>query len=392
MARLRFALRLTLTFAFTFFLLGGSLASAQRPGSSSSNDAEGYVSELTELEVTFSDDWTIDESEVFDEEPMQENLYLASDAAILLISFNENIDTDPETLISDILDGLESDSESLDVIDEDSSRGFSWAVFEAELEDGTVVQGYVDADESFNDDFIVVSMLYSEDVAFIDQYELAQGTVEIDGDEIMGEFDVEELEELLGGGRSSRDDEAAVEEESTPEDENVTETGDDGTQSRGASSDTHNFELVDLELTVSDGVEINDVQFEEDAYEQVLLVGGGAIGAVSVLDSPLDPADTLDSFMGGFVSEMEDSSEIDSGVEGDIAWTVYEANIGGSMMYVYATVTEERVDGLKYLELIAAPVDSFEDEFLSFQESVEVDGEPMFADVDVDDLITIVEG
>jgi hypothetical protein len=392
MARLRLALRLVLTMTFTFFLVGGSLASAQRPGTSST-EAEGYVSELTDLEVSFSDDWSIDDSEVIEDPAMRENLYLMSDMGILLISFNENLDTDPESLISDILDSLEADAESFDVVDEDSSRGFAWAVFEAELEDGTVVQGYADVDDSFSDDFLVLSMIYAEDADFVDQYELAQGTVEIDGDEIMGEFEVQEIEELIGGGSTSPDEneEEAVEEEGTPEDENVTETGDDGTQSRGASSDTHVFELADLELTVSGDIQINDVQFEEDAYEQILLVGGGAIGAVSVLDSPLDAEDTLDSFMGGFVSEMDDSQEIDSGVDGGVAWTVYEANIGGPM-YVYATVSEDRVSGLHYLELIAAPMESFEDEFLTFQDSVQVDGVPMFADADVDDLITIIEG
>jgi hypothetical protein len=59
---------------------------------------------------------------------------------------------------------------------------------------------------------------------------------------------------------------------------------------------------------------------------------------------------------------------------------------------VYAVVDGDRFDDVHYLELIAAPVQIFENQFVDFQESVDVGGDPMFADIDVDDLIEVIEG
>lgn len=388
MARMRVTLRLVLIFAMAFVALGGSQVSAQRPGSGSGNDDGTYVSELTELEITFTDDWELDNADVqTDEEVVQ----LLSDAGLLWVGFGEA--NDAESYRDDVLSGLEADAEDFNLIDDDTSRGFAWALAEADLGDGTMINVYLEVDESISDDYVFFTMLYAEESDFVDEYGLAQETVEVDGRAVFSEFDTDEIDSMLGGAVSDGGDVAVVDDQATPEDDgNVRETGSEDDTTTSGAGDSYVFELEDLELTVTEDVEINDVQLEEGSYEQVLLVGMGSIGAVSLIESPLDAQDTLDGFMGGFIAEMEDGNEIDSGVENGIAWTVYEATIGGNEMYVYATVDDSRFEDMQYLELIAAPVDFFEDEFVAFQDNVQINGDSMFAGMDVDDLIAIIEG
>jgi hypothetical protein len=384
MARIRVTLRLVMIFAMAFVALGGSQGSAQRPGTGTASGTDSYVSELTDLEITFSDDWELDNSDV---QTDQELVQLISDAGLLWVGFGEGDDV--ETFRDDALDGLEADAADFTLIDEDTSRGFSWALADAELEDGTAVQVYLEVDDSLSEDYLFFTMLYADPADFVDQYELANDTVEVDGGAVLNEFDVDEIDEMIGGATAA--DDTSVDDASTPDaDGNVTETGNDDSTATDGASDSYTFELQDLELTVTDDIEINDVQLEEGSYEQVLLVGMGSIGAVSLIESPLDAADTLDGFMSGFISEMEDGTEIDSGEDNGVAWTVYEATIGGSEMYVYATVDDSRFEDVHYLELIAAPVGTFEDEFTTFQDAVQINGDDMFAGIDIDDLLGII--
>jgi hypothetical protein len=366
------------------FIAYGGQVSAQRPGVGGS-DAGSYVSELTDLEVTFTEDWELDDSEVSQDEPELENLTLVSDAGLLMIGFVAA--DDPEGYLAEMIDNLEQDAESFDVVDEDASRGFAWAVAEAEFSDGSTVTAYLDVDDSYTDGYLVATMLVADPGDFLDQYELVNDSVEIDGEQILGEFSVDEIDEILGGATSTTQDA-----EATPDDTNVTETGDGGRDGQGSSgSDSYVFEIVDLEVAVSGDVEINSVD-TDDAYEQVLLVGSGSIGVVTVFESPLEAEATLDAFMSGFLGELDSGEQIDSDVDGSVAWAVYEAEINGDPTYIYITVDDARIDGFSFIQLIAAPVDMFEDEFVAFQDSVEIDGDPMFADVDVDDLLLIIEG
>jgi hypothetical protein len=208
--------------------------------------------------------------------------------------------------------------------------------------------------------------------------------------------DAEDIEDLLGGGSTT--EARGGERDATPESGrtrggNESETGDRGQGGDSANGEnSHQFADADLVVTVSDDIVINDVQVLEGSYEQVLLVGGGGIGAVSLLDNSVDADVTLEGFISGFVSEMDDAEEIDSGEDNGVAWSLYEVSVDDQDMYVYATVDGTRFDNVHHLELIAAPVEIFERQFVDFQESVDVDGVTMFADTDVNDLMDILKG
>lgn len=385
MNRFRTIARITLAIMMVALATGGHHASAQRPGSSSTDEG-AYESELTGLEYTWSDDWEMVSADVTGND---EILELESEFGPLYVGFS--MEDDAETARDTVVEGFTSQFEDFQTLDEGESRGLAWSLIETEDPAGDVFYMYVEVEEDFVDDFELVSVIGVNADSFIDQYELVNDSVEVDGDEIFDEFDSDEVEELLGAGAVIADeDEATVEDEG--EDTNQSETGSADRDDTSAMGDSYMFESADIEIMVTDDIEINDVQVVEDSYEQVLLVGMGSIGAVSLLQSPLDAEETLESFIGGFMSEMEDSAEIDSGVDDDgLAWTMYEANVGGTDMYVFATVNEDAHDG-NYLELIAAPVDFFEDEFLLYQDSVEINGEGMFADQDIDDLLDIIDG
>ncbi len=383
MNRFRTTGRLILTAMLLMLAMGTSTASAQRPGTSTSPSTkdQSYESELTGLEITWSDDWEMISTDVTGNDEIVE---LQSDFGSLYTGFS--MEDDAATARDIVVQGFLDSLDGVETLDEGDSRGLAWSLFQGEISSGDVATVYVEIEEDVEGDYDLVSVAVALTGDFLDQYELVNETVEVDGISLFSEFDVDEMGDLLDSGAT-----ATAETEATPSGsvDDQSETGQAGSEDT-AAQDSYTFELEDIELTVTDDVEINDIQFEEDSYEQVLLVGMGSIGAVSVIPSPFDAERTLDGFMGGFLSEMEDSSEIDRGVEGGTAWTLYQATIGGTDMYVYATVNDDMYES-HYLELIAAPVDFFEDEFVVFQDSVQINGDGMFNGIDIDDLLTIID-
>jgi hypothetical protein len=360
--------------------IGGSQASAQFL----ENDEGVYVSEVSDLEVTFTEDWELGEATVLDGPPEEESLQILSEYGALSLAFV--VTEDAEASREQVLDGYETNVDEIDYVDEGYEDGVAWALAEAEQSNGLSVYLYIEVREDVLDEFQFVSMIVAEHDVFLDQYELVQETVEVDGLALFDRVDADDIEELLDGGvaTADRDDDG----DSAPvvdEDGNESETGQTGRGSDSADIDnSYQFDGGILEVTVSGDVVINDVQVMEGSYEQILLVGGGAIGAVSLIDNSVDADVTLD--------EMDDAEEIESGEIGGVAWSLYEVTVSDSEMYVYAVVDGNRFDDVHYLELIAAPVQIFEDQFVDFQESVDVGGDPMFADTDVDDVLNVIQG
>lgn len=383
MNRFRTTGRLVLTAMLLMLAMGTQGVSAQRPGTSTSPSTSGqsYESELTGLEITWSDDWELASTEVTGNDEIVE---LDSDVGILYTGFS--MEDDAATARDVVVDGFVAELDPVETLDEGESRGFAWTLLQGETSSGDSVVVYVEVEADVEGDYDLVSAAVGTPDTFVDLYALANDTVEVDGASLFSEFDAEEIDTLLNEGAAATEEPVA-----SPSDtaNDQSETGQAGAGTT-AAQDSYAFQMEDIELTVTDDVEINDVQFEEDSYEQVLLVGMGSIGAVSVIPSPFDAEHTLNGFMGGFLSEMDDATEIDSGVDGGTAWTLYEATIGGTDMYIYATVNDELYES-HYLELIAAPVDFFEDEFVVFQDSVQINGDGMFNGIDIDDLLKIID-
>jgi hypothetical protein len=370
--------RVILAMSMVVVALLGSTAAAQRPGTTAIDEGV-YQSELTGMEFSYTEDWSLTASDVTDEDELIE---LDSVLGFVRTGFALSED-DAEWGRDEVLASVSEDVATLQVIDEGTNRVLSWALAEVDVDAGEMLFLYVEVVEDFVDDFELVTVIAAAEGDFVDLYELAYDTITVDGGPILDQFDADEIAGILDVLPTAIGDEDA-----TPvAGEDESETGRAG--SERTSPDTYLFEMEDLEVVVTGDVEINEIQFEEDTYEQVLLVGVGSIGAVSLIVSPFGAVQTLDGFIGGFMSEMEDSAEIESGYDDGVAWTLYEASISGLDMYVYATVNDDIYEG-HYLELIAAPVAFFEDEFLVFQDAVQVNGQGMFQDIDIDDLLDII--
>lgn len=383
MSRIRTTIRLLLVFSIMIAALASSQASAQRPGTSSTSDSEtAYESELTGLEYTWSDDWELSTSDASADDEL---IQLDSDLGFIRTGFAIS-EEDAEWGRDEVLGEMRMDVEVFEVIDEDSNRDLSWSLVALEETPGESLIVYVEVVEDFSDDYELLTVLAAGEADFVEFYELAYDSIEIDGDPLLDQFDPGDIEEILGSGATAPEDEASP---SASGNESETGRADDEGAS-GSTSDSYAFETADIEVIVSEDIQVDEAQVEEGSYEQILLVGVGSIGAVSLIQSPLDPESTLEGFMDGFMDEMDESRVLETGVDGATAWGLYEATVGGMDMYVYATVSDDAYDG-HYLELIAAPADFFEDEFIAYQESVEINGASMFDGIDVADLLDIID-
>lgn len=337
-----------------------------------------WVSELTGVEITFSSDWELADERV-SPDGESELIFLETRDGFLMIGFGSTDDVE-NTIASTIgdIDGAEQ-------VDGAVEPDFAWGLAQVADPDSDVQHVYVEAENAYVDDFQLVAGLFGGD-DFVDLFDLVQESVSVDGGYVFVEHDADDLEAMIGEAPVADD-------EATPaDDENVSETGGSGRDSAGSEEpETYAYESADLEVEVSSPVSISDVQIEEGTYEQVLLVGNGGIGTVSVLSNEVSPRNTLNGFMTGFTGEMEEAEEIDSGVEGDVAWTMYTVSFDGSDMYVYAFADGSQFPDMHMLQLFMAPQRMFEDQFVTFQESVLVNGEGMFTGIDVADLIELAE-
>jgi hypothetical protein len=381
-SRIRTTIRLFLVFSVIVAALASSQAAAQRPGTSTTTDDTAYESELTGLEFTWTDDWELASSDAgADDELIQ----LDSDLGFVRTGFAIS-EEDAEWGRDEVLSDMSADVETFEVIDEDSNRDLSWSLVALEETPGEPLIVYVEVVEDFSEDYELLTLIAAGEADFVEFYELAYDSIEIDGDPLLDQFDPADIEEILASGATVAEDEA-----SPPASGNESETGLAGDdEASGSSSDTYVFETAEIEVVVGEDVQIDETQVEEGSYEQILLVGVGSIGAVSLVQSPSDAESTLEGFMDGFMAEMDDSRTLETGLDGGVAWGFYEASVGGRDMYVYARVSDDQFDG-HYLELIAAPADFFEDEFVAYQDSVEINGASMFEGIDVDDLLAIID-
>lgn len=356
-------------------LTGGAMPVAAQ---SLDRSDDTWVSELTGVEISFSSDWELADERVA---PDAENelIILETSDGFLMVGFGSTDDV--EASIASTIDDIEGAEQVDGAVEPDFAWGFASVADPA----SDVRHLYIEAENAYVDDFQIVAGLFGGD-SFVDLFELTQESVSVDGGYIFVEHDADDLEAMIGESPEADD-------QATPTDDgNMTETGGSGRESTGSEdAETYAYEQADLEVTVSAPVSISDVQIEEDTYEQILLVGSGGVGTVSVLSNEVNPRNTLNGFMAGFTGEMEEAREIDSGVEGDVAWTMYDVSFDGSEMYVYAIADGSQFEDMHLLQLFMAPQRMFEDQFVTFQESVEVNGEGMFTGIAVDDLISLAE-
>lgn len=161
---------------------------------------------------------------------------------------------------------------------------------------------------------------------------------------------------------------------------------------QGTSSDGDSYvsELTGLEVEASGQFSITDT-IVEDGYEDIRIESDFGLLTVTAFEGEADAAETRDAYLEGFATEMDSMEEIESDEPAGEAWSLSIADASGVEMGVYAHVYEDYIDGFVMLFIAAVPTGLFEDVMLEAQDDILIDGESMFADVDVDELVGYLE-
>lgn len=380
---------------FAMFLAGLASGVPSLAAQSSDVEPDYYLSELSELEIEITgDEFEIYEAELQTYEHGEgEIVQIESGTSSVQVAFFDDTDTNLETL--DIYnESFSADVEDFEILDEGEDGDVVYSFATASYEDIQFLY-YLSVTEDVVGNVDILQRVFAPDMTFFEDVAAAQESIEIDGEAFLADVDVEELEDLAGGAVQSGDDqETSDEDDVTPEAGATEDEEEDDSRGGAAGGDSYEFEIVPAELSVSGDIEIADSFYDEPAAEQVQLERpeNGTFAIVQLMQTPMDPEGTLDAILGSFDSSLDSVENLGSDADATSAWSLDIGEAEGDEAVIYLYVDSERYDGFHYVELIFASEATFLDDLDAFNQDVEVDGEDMFAQADVDELENLLDG
>ena len=357
----------------------------------STSTGNSYISELSDIEIETFGDFEIASTELETYEQGEgEIVYVESPDALLQVSFFDDTD-DPETTLELFNAGFASEMDAFELVGEGESGGVYWTMATASLNGNDFyhylavtpdVVGYVD----------VLTVIVTAPNLFSDGMEAAQEDVTLDGDGIFAEADIDALIALVEG-QATPDAEPGNAGSGTVEPTEASRPGKTPQNTRAVNITVS--EATGIELEVNEPWTLSDAQVFDEGIkpeEAFTIKSNNANGNIGFFLGD-DAEKALDEFRGGFATSAQEVNPVAADYSDGVAWTLDNAILGdGTAVILYIEVRED-VDP-EYLQLVAvlAEPENFEAEFTSAQESLLVDGEPVFADVDYSDLEDLLSG
>jgi hypothetical protein len=263
------------------------------------------------------------------------------------------------------------------ILEQGAAGDMVWSMSTAMLDDAEFYH-YLSVTPDVVGNVDVMTVIVASPDFFFESIEAAQDDVTLDGEGIFAEVDIDELQAIAEGG-------------GTP----ASGRGDTGSTATAAGNVTIS-EVTGLEVEVNEPWVITDAQTFDEATETEEAftiqsdLANGNIGFFVGSDAEA----SLNEFRDGFATTAQELEAVASDYSDSVAWSLNNAVLGdGTPVVLYIEVRED-VDP-EYLLLVAvlAEPENFEDEFTSAQESMSIDGEPVFTDVDYSDLeVLLTEG
>ena len=390
--------------------------------------ATSYDVETTGDEVTWSDDWSLNEDST-GVGSTGELVYLVdsdTESIVQLLYF------DPESDIEDTLDQLidlaGGSADSVDIIDEDAGRNDGYILAEAHIGEVDIAV-YARADAG--DDALVATVLIAETSTLGDVLERAQDDIEVNGDGVFPDEDADDLQDLIDGAATDDDDATPTEEATAETDDDVVVNTDDDDKKLNDEDEDDTDRDVDADTTPAvDPSELGLV--DEGEYESPQFgteitwtddwvlspyddepIGSDEDSAIDSLvltpaesDTPETYADlyirifegtssdtpesieeywTSDDYLAsdsgeGLTILLQDSSRDEAGV------VSYYTTDDGDDVFQYMTAYFLDDGTVVVLEFYASP-DSIETVLASAQDSIEVEGDSVITLFDADDIL-----
>lgn len=297
---------------------------------------------------------------------------IEGELATLEVSFFDDEDT-PEDSIDAYLAGLDQSGLEFEELERDVDGDVTHAIVLIDYE-GVEIVYYMQVTEDVTGNVDLFETILTG-VDFIeDDMEVAQEELTIDGAPFMENVDATDIVAAVEGGSSGADDDATPEATSEPATPETAVT----------------FEIADVELGVSGTFQVDEEPLSQDVIEAYTITDDDLFAAVAVGETGFSAEATVTSFSEGLVSSYDDSVLIDSADNGDSAWALYEIEFAGAtrVLFVYADVTT--VEGFETLISLEVPADDLGDSIENVQDNLTIDGQPLLADVDANEIVALV--
>lgn len=376
-------------------------------GTTAASDTS-YESQLSGLAVETAGDFTITDTsvETYDQGD-GEIVTIESGVSLVQVAFFDDADT-AQTTVDLFNDGFSSEADDFELLDQGTEGDAIWSVSSATV-NGSEFVFYISVTADVTGNVDVMTSMTAPADEFLTSLEDAQSDVTLDGDGIFAEADLDALDSVLGGSATASTETpqsstgtTATTTKGSSKTTTGTTKGSEGTtsttgqsQTQSGSGDVTVSEVTGIEVETSGDWQVSGTQVYDDSEpreESFQIQSPQANGYIGFFYGS-DAQKSLDGFLGGFDSSAKSRDTIAADYQDGVAWSLDNAVLGdGTEVYVYTEVREGLDPEYVVLSAVLAEPDTFIDEFTGAQDSITLDGDPLFLDVDATNLEQLITG
>jgi hypothetical protein len=394
-------MKIVMALALLVLPLFGTVARVSAQDSGLVDDGT-FVVELTGEEITWENDWTIDEEGIVQDSDF-ETFSLSGDLGLYYVTYLA-ASGDPGAGLEAFLEGFTSGLGEIENVDADDTADGAYSLDTVTGDDDLLVSFFSVATEV--EDYFRVVTSVSDPESIGDAVDLAKSTIEYDGDDAFADIDsVTDTRVTLATSSPDEEEDAetpeADEEDTTPEadeeeattpepdeDEDAETPESDGADQSGESSYT--FELNNAEVEWQEPWVIDDsLNVVESDYESIGFLGDAYIQSVIYLPTGIDLNDARDAFIEGFASEDVGVQEIDRGAYDNVSYSLDLAEINGVLWGLFTVYIDDGEYVLSYATL--APEAELGEALDLAKETITINGEAIYNGVTGDGLQDLID-
>lgn len=299
---------------------------------------------------------------------------IEGEVATLEVSFFDDEDQ-PDDSIDAYLSGMDQSGIEYEELDRGVDGDVTYSIVLINYE-GTDILYYMQVTEDITGNVDLFETILTGADFFEDDIQTAQEEIAIDGTPFMEEVDTDAILDVVDAGGSGTNDDDA-----TP----------DATTEPATPQNSVTFELAGVDMDVAGDFEIDEEKIGDETIEGYTLSDDELFAAVAIGETGFSAEDTVASFSEGLTSSYDRSTEVESFEDGDSAWTLHEIEYNDQTRYLFVYADTTTVDGYETLISLEMDGDNVADSIENVQDNISIDGQPLLANVDADEVAGLVD-
>ncbi len=289
---------------------------------------------------------------------------IESDVVSIEVSFFDDADT-PEQTIDAYLAGIENADLDYTLIDRGIEAGVTYALTSIHYE-GIDVFYYMQVTQDVAGNVDLFETILTTATTFEDDLAAAQNEITIDVAPFMETVVAADLVEAAASSPGS----------STPESDSAPVT----------AETTVPFDTAGVSLGLGPDFQVTGDPVTDGSIQGYMVAGADTLTLVALGETGMSAEEVVESFTSSLDENYESVEQVDALVTDDFAWALYRVELDGQPRAMLVTADTALVPGFELLVSSEMPVTDVAASITSLQTGLGIDGQPLLANIDADDI------